>query len=71
MLAHGLIDLVVEADLQPYDIQALIPIIEAAGGVVSNWSGGPAVTGGQVIAAGDPAVHEKALALLRPASSPK
>ena len=68
MLAHGLIDLVVEADLQPYDILALIPIIEAAGGVVSDWSGGAATAGGQVIAAGDPTVHEQALALLGPAS---
>ncbi len=64
MLARGLVDLVVEADLKPYDIQALLPIIEAAGGVVTNWRGGAADQGGQVIAAGDPAVHAAALAVL-------
>jgi myo-inositol-1(or 4)-monophosphatase len=64
MLAHGLVDLVVETDLKPYDIQALIPIIEGAGGMVTNWRGGAADQGGQVIAAGDPAVHAAALAIL-------
>jgi myo-inositol-1(or 4)-monophosphatase len=63
MLARGLVDLVVEADLKPYDIQALIPVIEGAGGLVTDWRGGPADQGGQVIAAGDPAVHAAALAI--------
>ena len=65
MLAHGLIDLVIETALQPYDIQALIPIIEAAGGVITNWRGGPAHQGGQVIAAGDPRLHSLVLDLLK------
>lgn len=64
MLAHGLIDLVVEADLKPYDIAALIPVVEGAGGVVTNWRGGPAHNGGQVIAAGDPVLHAQALEIL-------
>jgi len=64
MLASGFVDLVVESDLQAYDIQPLIPIIEAAGGIVSNWSGEPLTAGGQVIAAGDSSVHEAAVALL-------
>lgn len=64
MLAHGLIDLVIETALQPYDIQALIPIIEAAGGVITNWRGGPADQGGQVIAAGDARMHAAALEIL-------
>lgn len=64
LLAAGLIDLVIEAQLNTYDIQALIPIIEAAGGVVTNWSGGPAYEGGQVIAAGDPRLHRIALDML-------
>ncbi|HAK63095.1 MAG TPA: histidinol-phosphatase [Alphaproteobacteria bacterium] len=66
MLAHGLIDLVIETALQPYDIQALIPIIEAAGGVITNWRGGPAHHGGQVIAAGDARLHAAALAIVQP-----
>jgi myo-inositol-1(or 4)-monophosphatase len=48
---------VVETGLQPYDIQALIPLIEAAGGVVSNWSGGPCDHGGDVVACGDRDLH--------------
>ncbi len=65
MLAHGLIDLVIETALQPYDIQALIPIISAAGGVITNWRGAPADQGGQVIAAGDARLHATALELLQ------
>lgn len=65
MLAHGLIDLVIETDLKPYDIQALIPIITAAGGVITSWRGGPADEGGQVIAAGDARLHAAALVLLQ------
>ncbi len=65
MLAHGLIDLVIETALQPWDIQALIPIIQAAGGVITNWRGGPADRGGQVIAAGDARIHAAALELLK------
>lgn len=65
LLAHGLIDIVLEAGLKPFDIQALIPIIEGAGGVVTDWRGGPAEHGGQVLAAGDPALHERVLGLLR------
>ena len=64
MLAHGLVDLVVEADLKPYDIQALIPIIENAGGVVTDWHGGSAAHGGRVIAAGDRRAHAAALLVL-------
>jgi myo-inositol-1(or 4)-monophosphatase len=68
MLAHGLIDLVVEADLKPYDIAALIPIVEAAGGIVTNWRGEPAHDGGQVIAAGDANAHAQALEVLSQAA---
>ncbi|HYB99361.1 MAG TPA: histidinol-phosphatase [Candidatus Limnocylindrales bacterium] len=68
MVAFGLVDLVVEAGLKPWDIQAIIPIIEAAGGVVTTWKGERAVAGGKIIAAGDPAVHEQALRILQPAA---
>lgn len=66
MLAHGFVDLVIEADLKPFDIQPLIPIVEAAGGVVTSWDGGSALEGGAVIAAATPALHEEALAALAP-----
>ena len=68
MLAHGLIDLVIESSLLPYDVQALIPIVEAAGGVMTTWAGGPAGNGGQIIAAGDRRVYEQALAILKTAA---
>jgi myo-inositol-1(or 4)-monophosphatase len=57
MLAAGQIDLVIETGLKPYDIVALIPIIEGAGGVVTNWTGGSAAEGGAVVACGDPRLH--------------
>ncbi|MGJ4948896.1 histidinol-phosphatase [Bradyrhizobium sp. HKCCYLS20291] len=64
MLAAGHLDLVIETELKPYDIAALIPIINGAGGVVTDWNGGPAQNGGRIIAAGDKRVHEAALKLL-------
>jgi histidinol phosphatase-like enzyme (inositol monophosphatase family) len=64
MLAAGHLDLVVETELKPYDIAALIPIVTGAGGVVTNWEGKAAQDGGRIIAAGDPRVHEAALKLL-------
>ena len=44
MLAAGHVDLVIETGLKPHDIVALIPIIEGAGGIVTNWEGGSAAT---------------------------
>jgi histidinol phosphatase-like enzyme (inositol monophosphatase family) len=64
MLASGYVDIVLEAGLQPYDIAPLIPIIEGAGGIVTDWQGNSGALGGNVIAAGDKRAHEKALALL-------
>jgi myo-inositol-1(or 4)-monophosphatase len=62
MVAAGNADIVVEAGLQPYDIVALIPIIEGAGGRVVDWRGGSAAGGGQVAAIGDPALVPAVLA---------
>lgn len=61
LLAAGHIDIIVEAGLKPYDIVALIPIIERAGGVVTTWDGGRAESGGRILACGDPRLHEAAL----------
>ncbi|MBX2838695.1 MAG: histidinol-phosphatase [Gammaproteobacteria bacterium] len=65
MLASGYVDLVIEADLQPYDVQALIPIVEGAGGVISNWNGEHAADGGTLLAAATSELHAQALRLLR------
>jgi len=63
-LAMGFVDMVVETGLQPYDVQALIPLIEAAGGVITNWSGGACDQGGDVFACGDRELHAQVLAKL-------
>jgi histidinol phosphatase-like enzyme (inositol monophosphatase family) len=70
LLALGYIDLVVEASLQPYDIVAMIPIVEAAGGVITDPEGEPPVDGGFVIAAATPQLHAQALELIGGGSSP-
>lgn len=65
LLAAGHIDLVVETSLKPYDVGALIPLIEQAGGLITTWDGGRPEDGGRIIAAGCREVHEQAMALLR------
>jgi histidinol phosphatase-like enzyme (inositol monophosphatase family) len=64
MLASGNIDLVAESGLQPYDIVALIPIIEQAGGVITTFAGGAAEKGGDILAAATPELHEAAMKVL-------
>ncbi len=65
MIAAGFVDLVIETDLKPHDIVALIPIIEGAGGIITNWAGKAAAGGGRIVAAGDKRVHAEALKLLQ------
>ncbi len=67
LLAAGQVDLVIEAGLNAYDIQAPIAVIEAAGGVVTDWDGGPAHEGGRALAAANAQIHAAALAVLRDA----
>jgi len=64
LLALGFVDVVLDTDLQPYDIAALMPIIEAAGGVVTDWNGGDAVDGGQVVATASRQLHKQVLGIL-------
>lgn len=66
LLASGHVDLVVEAGLQPYDYLALAPVIEGAGGVMTDWSGQPLglASQGRVIAAATPALHRQAMQAL-------
>jgi myo-inositol-1(or 4)-monophosphatase len=63
-LAAGQVDLVIETGLNAYDIVALIPIVEGAGGIVTTWDGGDAAGGGSIVAAGDKRLHAAALKLL-------
>lgn len=61
LVAAGQIDLVIEAGLQAYDVQAPIAVIEAAGGIVTDWQGGPCLDGGRVLAAANAEIHAEAL----------
>lgn len=65
LVAAGQVDLVVEAGLNAYDIQSPIAVITAAGGIVTDWQGGPAHDGGRVLAAANPDIHAQALAVLQ------
>ncbi len=66
LVASGFIDCVVEASLKPYDYCAMVPIIEGAGGLFTDWQGKPLglASDGRVLAAGDRRVHAAALAVL-------
>ena len=66
LLAAGQIDLVIEAGLNAYDIQAPMAVIKAAGGVVTDWQGGDVHMGGRVIAAATPELHAAAIEILAP-----
>ncbi|MCP1169262.1 inositol monophosphatase family protein [Limimaricola litoreus] len=65
LVALGQVDLVIEAGLNSYDICGPIAVIEAAGGIVTDWEGRPAHEGGRVLAAANAQIHAEALALLR------
>ena len=69
LLAMGFADLIVETGLQTHDFCALVPVVEGAGGVITDWRGAPLgmASDGNVVAAGDRRVHEAALALLNAA----
>jgi len=64
LVALGQIDAVVEQGLKDVDIQALVPIVEEAGGIITDWQGGPAHKGGTAIACGDRAVHAQLMDML-------
>ena len=65
LVALGQVDLVIEAGLNSYDICAPIAVIEAAGGIVTDWQGNPAHMGGRALAAATPELHAAALEILR------
>lgn len=66
MLAGGHVDAVVEAQLQPYDYMALVPMVEGAGGILTDWSGAPLSihSDGRVVAAATASLHKEILDLL-------
>lgn len=64
MLSAGHVDVVIESGLKPFDIMPLIPVVTGAGGRITDWQGGSAVNGGNVVATGDPRLHDAVLQLL-------
>jgi histidinol phosphatase-like enzyme (inositol monophosphatase family) len=64
MLALGFVDLIIEAGFNEWDAAALIPIVEGAGGVMTDWKGGSCAAGKTILAAGDRRVHAEAMNLL-------
>ena len=64
MLAEGYIDAVIEFGLQEYDIRAPEAIVLSSGGIISNLDGSYPLTGGDVIASGDPHVHKQIISIL-------
>lgn len=70
MVAAGTLDLVVEAGLKSWDIEAAIPVIAGAGGITTDWQGNPVgKLGGQIVIAGDRACLDAALVALRPSAA--
>lgn len=67
LVASGTLDIVLESDLKPFDFMALIPVIEGAGGIVTDWEGNRLTlqSPGQVLACGDRALHNVAVAALQ------
>ena len=63
-LVLGFVDIVIEAGFKPWDIAALIPLVEGAGGIVTSWDGGDCRDGNTILACGDRRIHAAALALL-------
>ena len=66
LLAEGKVDAVIEANLKPYDILPLIPIIKNSGAIVTNWRNEPAENGGNILATSNSKLHKKILKLLKP-----
>jgi len=66
LLAAGFVDLVLEASLKPYDFCAMVPVVEGAGGIATDWRGRSLdiAADGRILVAGDRRAHEAALALL-------
>ena len=65
MLAAGFVDIAMDAGLAIYDVAALVPIVEGAGGVITTWDGLDATGGGDIVAAASPELHEAALAIMQ------
>ncbi len=66
LLASGWSDVCLDPIMNPWDIAALVPVIRGAGGVITDWHGGPAYPAESTIAAATPALHAQVVAALKP-----
>jgi myo-inositol-1(or 4)-monophosphatase len=64
-LALGFVDIIIEANFNRWDVAALIPLVEGAGGMITSWDGGDCRDGKSILACGDRRVHEEAIKLLK------
>ncbi len=65
LLAMGFVDIIIEAGFKRWDAAALIPLVEGAGGIMTAWDGGSAISGETILACGDRRIHEDAMKLLK------
>ena len=65
-LAEGKVDVVIQCGNKIWDIHPLIPIIKAAGGVVSTWKNNDAIKAGNIIASANKSIHNKILKMIKP-----
>jgi fructose-1,6-bisphosphatase/inositol monophosphatase family enzyme len=65
-IASGRIDIGIDVAFDPFDYLALVPVVEGAGGVISDWDGAPLTldSGDRLIATGDARIHAQALEIL-------
>lgn len=70
MVADGHMDIIIESGLKPCDVRALIPVVEGAGGRITNWHGGSCIDGGQVVAVGDAGLFPELYTYLGRAMTP-
>ena len=64
-LTLGFVDIIIEAGFKPWDVAALIPLVEGAGGIITSWDGGDCRDGKTILACGDRRIHEAAIKLLK------
>jgi myo-inositol-1(or 4)-monophosphatase len=63
-LTLGFVDIIIEAGFKRWDVAALIPLVEGAGGIITSWDGGDCSDGATILACGDRRIHEQAMKLL-------
>ena len=71
LLAEGRMNIIIESSLKPCDVRALMPVVEGAGGRITNWQGGSCVNGGQVVAVSDASLLDELYFYLGKAMTPK